>query len=78
MDTLRALEDVPNVTLRPAEDGEGQEVVLAFPYDGHLVAADATGTQVRLGPPRVVGPGRRLGGGEADRDPAASARADAH
>jgi len=42
MDTLRALEDVPNVTLRPAEDGEGQEVVLAFPYDGHLVAAVRT------------------------------------
>jgi SWI/SNF-related matrix-associated actin-dependent regulator 1 of chromatin subfamily A len=30
------------VALRPTGDGEGQEVVMAFPYDGHLVAAVRT------------------------------------
>jgi SWI/SNF-related matrix-associated actin-dependent regulator of chromatin subfamily A-like protein 1 len=39
---MRAVPDGPNVALRPAADGEGQEVVLAFPYDGHLVAAVRT------------------------------------
>ncbi len=39
---MRAVPDVPNVILRPTEDGEAQEVVLAFPYDGHLVAAVRT------------------------------------
>ena len=39
---LRALPTEPNVKLRPTEDGDGQEVVLAFPYDGHLVAAVRT------------------------------------
>src|SRR5579875_3602446 len=39
---VRALAEQPNVTLRPAADGQGQEVVLAFPYDGHLVAAVRT------------------------------------
>ncbi|HET9093958.1 MAG TPA: DEAD/DEAH box helicase [Solirubrobacteraceae bacterium] len=39
---MRAVPAEPNVALRPAPDGEGQEVVLAFPYDGHLVAAVRT------------------------------------
>jgi hypothetical protein len=39
---VRAVPDEPNVALRPAGDGEGQEVVMAFPYDGHLVAAVRT------------------------------------
>ena len=39
---MRALPDQPNVLLRPATEGEGQEVVLAFPYDAHLVAAVRT------------------------------------
>lgn len=39
---MRAVPDEPNVALRPTADGEGQEVVLAFPYDGHLVAAVRT------------------------------------
>ncbi len=34
--------DQPNVLLRPSPEGEGQEVVLAFPYDGNLVAAVRT------------------------------------
>jgi SWI/SNF-related matrix-associated actin-dependent regulator 1 of chromatin subfamily A len=38
---MREVPDEPNVALRPAADG-GQEVVLAFPYDGHLVAAVRT------------------------------------
>jgi SWI/SNF-related matrix-associated actin-dependent regulator 1 of chromatin subfamily A len=38
---LHALEDEPNVQLRETPDG-GQEIVLAFPYDGHLVAAVRT------------------------------------
>jgi SWI/SNF-related matrix-associated actin-dependent regulator of chromatin subfamily A-like protein 1 len=38
---MQAVPDEPNVTLRPAADG-GQEVVLTFPYDGHLVAAVRT------------------------------------
>src|ERR1700729_2078787 len=37
---MRAVPDEPNVALRPAADG--QEVVLPFPYDGHLVAAVRT------------------------------------
>ncbi|MDE3132136.1 MAG: hypothetical protein KGL16_13380, partial [Acidobacteriota bacterium] len=32
----------PNVALRPTGEGDAQEVVLAFPYDGHLVAAVRT------------------------------------
>jgi len=39
---VRAVPDEPNVALRPTHDGEGQEVVMAFPYDGHLVAAVRT------------------------------------
>ncbi len=39
---MRAVPDEHNVALRPTADGEGQEVVLAFPYDGHLVAAVRT------------------------------------
>jgi SWI/SNF-related matrix-associated actin-dependent regulator 1 of chromatin subfamily A len=39
---VRAVPDDPNVVLRPTGDGEGQEVVLAFPYDAHLVAAVRT------------------------------------
>jgi superfamily II DNA or RNA helicase len=39
--TVRAVPDEPNVTLRETPDGE-LEVVLAFPYDGHLVAAVRT------------------------------------
>jgi SWI/SNF-related matrix-associated actin-dependent regulator of chromatin subfamily A-like protein 1 len=39
---VRAVPDEPNVALRPTADGEGQEVVMAFPYDGHLVAAVRT------------------------------------
>jgi len=39
---VRALPDEPNVALRATSDGDGQEVVLAFPYDGHLVAAVRT------------------------------------
>ena len=39
---MRAVPDEPNVALRPTGDGEAQEVVLAFPYDGHLVAAVRT------------------------------------
>ncbi len=39
---MRAVPDEPNVALRPTANGEGQEVVLAFPYDGHLVAAVRT------------------------------------
>ncbi len=39
---MRAVPDEPNVTLRPTGDGEGQQVVLAFPYDAHLVAAVRT------------------------------------
>ncbi|MDE3133312.1 MAG: hypothetical protein KGL15_04525, partial [Acidobacteriota bacterium] len=39
---MRAVPDGPNVALRPSDDGEGQEVVMAFPYDGHLVAAVRT------------------------------------
>jgi SWI/SNF-related matrix-associated actin-dependent regulator 1 of chromatin subfamily A len=39
---VRAIPDLPNVALRPTGDGEGQEVVMAFPYDGHLVAAVRT------------------------------------
>jgi SWI/SNF-related matrix-associated actin-dependent regulator of chromatin subfamily A-like protein 1 len=38
---VRAVPDEPNVTIRPHPDG-GEEVVLAFPYDGHLVAAVRT------------------------------------
>src|SRR6201996_9345058 len=38
---MQAVPEEPNVALRPAADG-GQEVVLAFPYDGHLVAAVRT------------------------------------
>jgi SWI/SNF-related matrix-associated actin-dependent regulator of chromatin subfamily A-like protein 1 len=37
---MRAVPDEPNVALRPAADG--QEVVLTFPYDAHLVAAVRT------------------------------------
>ena len=39
---MRAVPDEPNVALRPTGDGDGQEVVMAFPYDGHLVAAVRT------------------------------------
>jgi SWI/SNF-related matrix-associated actin-dependent regulator 1 of chromatin subfamily A len=39
---VRAVPDEPNVALRPTGDGEGQEIVMAFPYDGHLVAAVRT------------------------------------
>ena len=39
---MRALPDEPNVLLRPSPAGEGHEVVLAFPYDGNLVAAVRT------------------------------------
>ena len=39
---MRAVPEEPNVALRPTADGEGQEVVMAFPYDGHLVAAVRT------------------------------------
>jgi hypothetical protein len=38
---MRAVPDLPNVTLRADSDGPA-EVVLAFPYDGHLVAAVRT------------------------------------
>jgi superfamily II DNA or RNA helicase len=38
---MRALPDQPNVQLRSTEDG-GHTVILAFPYDGHLVAAVRT------------------------------------
>ena len=38
---MRALPDEPNVQLRETDDGD-REVVLAFPYDGHLVAAVRT------------------------------------
>ncbi len=38
---LRALENEPNVQLRETPHG-GQEVVLSFPYNGHLVAAVRT------------------------------------
>ena len=38
---MRAVPDTPNVTLRSDGDGHA-EVVLAFPYDGHLVAAVRT------------------------------------
>jgi SWI/SNF-related matrix-associated actin-dependent regulator of chromatin subfamily A-like protein 1 len=37
-----AVPDEPNVALRPTGDGDGQEIVMAFPYDGHLVAAVRT------------------------------------
>ena len=39
---MRAVPDEPNVALRPTGDGEGQEIVMAFPYDAHLVAAVRT------------------------------------
>ena len=39
---MQALPDQPNVLLRPLPEGEGNEVVLAFPYDGNLVAAVRT------------------------------------
>jgi superfamily II DNA or RNA helicase len=43
---MQAVPDEPNVWLRPRADddgdGEMQDVVLAFPYDGHLVAAVRT------------------------------------
>jgi superfamily II DNA or RNA helicase len=39
---MQAVPDQPNVLLRPSPAGEGQEVVLAFPYDGNLVAAVRT------------------------------------
>jgi len=39
---VRAVPDEPNVALRPTGDGEGQEIVMAFPYDAHLVAAVRT------------------------------------
>jgi SWI/SNF-related matrix-associated actin-dependent regulator of chromatin subfamily A-like protein 1 len=39
---MRVVPDQPNVLLRPSPAGEGQEVVLAFPYDGNLVAAVRT------------------------------------
>ena len=38
---VHTVPEQPNVTLRPLPDGEA-EVVLAFPYDGHLVAAVRT------------------------------------
>lgn len=38
---MRPVPDQPNVSLRERADGS-QEVVLAFPYDGHLVAAVRT------------------------------------
>jgi hypothetical protein len=38
---LHALADEPNVQLRETPHG-GQEIVLSFPYDGHLVAAVRT------------------------------------
>src|SRR5580658_803504 len=38
--SVRAVPDEPNVALRPG--AYGQEVVLAFPYDGNLVAAVRT------------------------------------
>jgi SWI/SNF-related matrix-associated actin-dependent regulator of chromatin subfamily A-like protein 1 len=39
---MRAVPEIPNVTLRALAEGEGQQVILAFPYDGHLVAAVRT------------------------------------
>ncbi|WP_249021318.1 DEAD/DEAH box helicase [Conexibacter sp. S30A1] len=39
---MQAVPDEPNVTLRSSGAGDTQEVVLAFPYDGHLVAAVRT------------------------------------
>jgi len=39
---MQAVPEQPNVLLRPLPEGEGQEVVLAFPYDGNLVAAIRT------------------------------------
>jgi SWI/SNF-related matrix-associated actin-dependent regulator of chromatin subfamily A-like protein 1 len=39
---MQAVPEQPNVLLRPLPEGDGQEVVLAFPYDGNLVAAVRT------------------------------------
>jgi SWI/SNF-related matrix-associated actin-dependent regulator of chromatin subfamily A-like protein 1 len=39
---MQAVPDQPNLLLRPSPAGEGHEVVLAFPYDGNLVAAVRT------------------------------------
>ncbi len=39
---MQQVPDQPNVTLRPTGEGDAQEVVLAFPYDGNLVAAVRT------------------------------------
>jgi SWI/SNF-related matrix-associated actin-dependent regulator 1 of chromatin subfamily A len=39
---MEAVPEAPNVLLRPSPAGDGREVVLAFPYDGNLVAAIRT------------------------------------
>ena len=68
----------PTSHLRPTGDGE-QEVVLALPLrrPPGRGRAHAAGPPLRLGPARVVGAGRRLGRGQARRDPAPPPRADA-
>ena len=36
---MHTVPDQPNVAMRPTGEGDAQEVVLSFPYDGHLVNA---------------------------------------
>ena len=59
---MQLVEERPNVELRRDADG-APIVVLAFPYDPHIVALVRAHPRppLRLGRARVVGAGRRLG-----------------
>ena len=76
--SVRAVPEEPNVALRPTDDGEGQEVVLAFPYDGHLVAAVRTlpGRRFDWDLREWSAPADDWVAAQARRDPALPSRAD--
>ena len=66
---MRLLPEEPNVQLREEPDGN-RTVVLAFPYDGHLVAAVRTlPDDGSTGTPGVVGPADDWVGDQAPGDP---------